>query len=275
MTPIPRCFREDDLLDVVHGDGIDAGEGLVQEHELGLLDQGPGDLQAPSLPPGEGVGLALPEVGDGELVQEGFQAVLPLLLPKGEGLQDGQDVLLHRELAEDRGLLGQVAHPQAGPLVHGDLGDVPVVQEDLPPVRGDEPHHHVEGGGLPCPVGPQEPHDLPLLDLQVHAVHHLAPLIDLGEPRSPEAAPGAGGRLYRGRRSDLGFGDVPVVGRRDRLLGFVHGHGVTSSSGTAAAGPGAALPRSGSSWMPRTFPSVSSRSTSPSTKCTTMRSART
>ena len=40
---------EDDALDVLHGDGVDTGERLVQEDEVGVDGQGTGDLGAATL----------------------------------------------------------------------------------------------------------------------------------------------------------------------------------------------------------------------------------
>src|SRR5256885_12218978 len=45
LFPYTTLFRSD----VVHGDRIDARERLVQQHEFGLGDERPGNLQAPPL----------------------------------------------------------------------------------------------------------------------------------------------------------------------------------------------------------------------------------
>ena len=62
------------LLDVVHGDGIDAGERLVEHHELGLRHQRARDLEPPPLAARERVGLAVPQVLDAELVEQRLEA---------------------------------------------------------------------------------------------------------------------------------------------------------------------------------------------------------
>src|SRR5579872_4748008 len=62
--------------------------------------------------------------------------------------EDGEDVLLDVELAEDGGFLGQVAHAEAGALVHGQLGDVLAVEGDLASIGRDLAGGHAEAGGL-------------------------------------------------------------------------------------------------------------------------------
>jgi hypothetical protein len=46
---------EHDALDLEDGDRIDAREGLVEQDELGLEGQGPGDLKPPALAAREAV----------------------------------------------------------------------------------------------------------------------------------------------------------------------------------------------------------------------------
>jgi hypothetical protein len=95
----------DDLLDVVDGNGIDAGKWLIQHHELGLRHQSSGDFQAPALTARELKSLALPEMRDAELGEQSFQPVSPFLGRNRKRFEDRQDVVFDRKLSEDRGLL--------------------------------------------------------------------------------------------------------------------------------------------------------------------------
>jgi hypothetical protein len=70
-----------------------------------------------------------------------------------QGLEDRQDVLLHRELPEHRGFLRQVADPEPSAAVHRELRDVAAAEEDLAPVRPEESNDHVERRRLPGSVG--------------------------------------------------------------------------------------------------------------------------
>ena len=89
-------------------------------------------------------------------------------------LEHAQDIFLHAQFAEYGSLLGEIADAVLGPLVHGEMGDLGLVEEDLPPIGLDQPHDHVEGGGLAGPVRPQQPDDLPLVHFQGNPPDHLA-----------------------------------------------------------------------------------------------------
>src|SRR5258708_27705493 len=86
-------------LNVVHRDRVDAGERLVQQHELGLGDERPGDLEA-AAPAARQLEPPLTAPGfDRQLVE---QAPEPLMLPALVGWQrlpDRHDVLFARERA--------------------------------------------------------------------------------------------------------------------------------------------------------------------------------
>jgi hypothetical protein len=83
-----------------------------------------------------------------------------------QGLEHGEQVLGHRHLPEDRGLLAQVAHAQARSLEHGQPRHVVPVEQDLAAVRRDHPHGHAEGRGLARAVGPEQADDLALVDVE-------------------------------------------------------------------------------------------------------------
>ena len=95
----------DDLLQIVHGDRIDAGEWLIQHHVAGLAAQCPRDLRAPPLTPGKVVSGRVRDVSQSEL-REQLLAAAPCVLPvETTQLQHGQYVLLDAHASEDRGLL--------------------------------------------------------------------------------------------------------------------------------------------------------------------------
>ena len=110
----------DDVLDVLHGDGVDAGEGFVEEEEHGVVGQSAGNLGAAAFAAGELDALAVAYVLEAELVEERLE--LGLLLVGGEvlaELEDGHDVVGHSHLAKDGGLLGEVSHTHLRAAVHG------------------------------------------------------------------------------------------------------------------------------------------------------------
>ena len=84
------------------------GQGIEKVYKY-LYD--PAD-NVPPLDESEG-GLALLEqewVGEVEFIQQVFQAQGAFGAGKLAGLENGQDVLFHREFAEDGGFLGEVAN---------------------------------------------------------------------------------------------------------------------------------------------------------------------
>ena len=60
----------DNVLDVLHGDGVDACEGFVEEEEHGVVGEGPGNLGATALAAGELDALAVAYVLEVELVEQ-------------------------------------------------------------------------------------------------------------------------------------------------------------------------------------------------------------
>ena len=178
----------DDVLDVLHGDRVDPGEGFVQQDELRVHGEGAGDLAAAAFTAGELDTLALAHLGEVEFVDEPFQALLPLGLGHPAGglghLHDGHDVVLHRHLAEHGGLLREVADPLLGTLVHRELRDLLVVQEDLAVIRNHLSRNHIETRRLAGAVRAEEADDLSLVDLHRDALHHGADAVFLDKVRA-------------------------------------------------------------------------------------------
>ena len=117
-----------DLLHLVDRDRVDAAERLVQQQQLGAGDQRAGDLQPPLFAAAQRVGLALGQARQVQFLQQVLQPHRALLALHPAGFQDGQDVLLDRELAEDRRFLRQVADAQPRPLVHRQPGDIAALE---------------------------------------------------------------------------------------------------------------------------------------------------
>ena len=63
--------------------------------------------------------------------------------------------------------------PRLRPAVDRESRDVAALEMDGPGIRPHKPHDHVERGRLAGAVGPQQPHDLPLVDVDAHTVHDL------------------------------------------------------------------------------------------------------
>src|SRR5262249_31192274 len=86
------------------------------------------------------------------------------------------------ELAEDAGVLGEVAHAEAGAAVHGQGGDVPADEGDLALVGGDLSGGHAEAGGLAGAGGAEQADDLADVHVAIDAIDDLASAVDLHQP---------------------------------------------------------------------------------------------
>src|SRR5690606_23652306 len=131
-----------------------------------------------------------------------LQPFLPLLLRERQRLEDRHDVLLDRQLPEDRRLLGQVADPTPRAPVHGNVGHVLIIQIDAARVRGNQAHDHVESRGLTRAVRAEQPHDFPLRDAQIDLVHHPALAVHLDQ--APRDQPARAARLGLFRPAGIG-----------------------------------------------------------------------
>ena len=70
----------DDILNIFHGDGVNAGEGFVQENELGVYGKGTGNLAAAAFTSGELNAQGFADLGEIELVYKAFHAGHALFL---------------------------------------------------------------------------------------------------------------------------------------------------------------------------------------------------
>ena len=170
-----------DGLDVGHGDGVNTRERFVQQEERGVAREGARNLEAAAFATRAAHRLRLADMRNLEFLEQFLQAALAFAALHVLRLEDGHDVVLDGELAEDGGFLRQVAEPQAGALVHGLVRHLHVVQEDVPRVGTDHAHDHVERGRLPGTVGPEQADNLALRHADGHVAHHLASAVDLAQ----------------------------------------------------------------------------------------------
>src|SRR5258708_1546130 len=159
QDPQPSVAQSmDEPLQVVHGDGIHPGERLVEEHELGVGEQAARDLRPPALAPRERLAQRPGDAQQAELAEQLVGALALRPLGERRGLfQHEEEVLAHRQLAEDRRLLRQVADAEPRPLVQGQAREVAVAEPNLAAVGGQQTDDAVEAGGLAGAVGPEEP----------------------------------------------------------------------------------------------------------------------
>src|SRR5262249_52455281 len=113
----------DDLLYIQHRDGIDAGEGLVEQDEAGTGRERSRDLDAPALAAGERERGRLTQMRYVEVAQQAREPGFDLLLGEVLQLEHRANVLLHGQLAEHRSFLRQVRYPHAGAAMHREVAD--------------------------------------------------------------------------------------------------------------------------------------------------------
>jgi len=200
----------DDRLDVQNGDRIDSGERLVQQDETGSDRQRAGDLQATPLAAGE---LIPPGPPHRDEIEVGDQLVHPASLlgaAKTEGLEHGAEVAFDRQSPEHGGLLREIADALLRPEIHGQVGDLGVIEEHPAPVRPRQSDHDVEGRRLAGAVGPKQPDDLSLGDLDRHVLDHGPAPVHLPDVLGADAVAGCG-RLRHGS-------PAPATGLPDGLI---------------------------------------------------------
>src|SRR5690606_15101917 len=102
--------------------GVEAGRGLVDEQDVGVLQEGAGDADALALPAGELVGALVELVGDPDALEELVGAVDGARREAPEPTAPeayvaelaGEDVLHHGQAVDERELLED--HPDAAPF---------------------------------------------------------------------------------------------------------------------------------------------------------------
>ena len=157
-------------------DGIQPHEGLVHEDQPGLVDPCGDDRQLLFHAVGVG-GDGLGQIG-GQLepVPHGPDHLLSLRGGNGEDVRDEVQILDPAHEVVEIGIVRDVGD---GPLDrHGILTHGRPVHADLPAVKGQNPRHGLQGGGLTRSVVADEAADFPRRDAQRQVVH--SPLSAVG-----------------------------------------------------------------------------------------------
>src|SRR5690606_19972608 len=96
-TDASGCQMADKLLDVGHGNGIDACERLVEQHEIRLARQGTCDFEATTLTARQCDGRGFPEMPDMEFLQKGIEGPFTLLAALLDNFENCADIVFDRE----------------------------------------------------------------------------------------------------------------------------------------------------------------------------------
>ena len=210
--------------------GVEARSGLVEDEELGPVDERRRQPHAPLHPPGEPLHAAVRLGGEADPLQEGRGRRPPRPARHAVERAGGLDALPCREEGMEVRLLGHVAGPASGFTVARGEAE----HAGLPRGGGVEAEKEPQSRGLAGPVGPQQAdHGTPGHD-EVEAVEGLD-----GIRPGPAAVPlGEAAGLDGG---DVGHGRHPGGGR-NRMDTMIGGGGRGGKAGGASAwADGAAL----------------------------------
>ena len=127
---VHRLELGDDVLDVFHGDRVDAGEGFIEQDKLRVDGQRPGNFAAAAFATRELDTLALADFLEAELVDQRLEPLQPVFFVEAGHLHDREDIVFHAHAAENGGFLCQVTDSLLGALVHGKPGDFLFAEED-------------------------------------------------------------------------------------------------------------------------------------------------
>ena len=116
-------------------------------------------------------------MGDVEVVQQQVQFATGFVALESGYLEDGKDVFLDRELAEDRCFLRQVADAKPRPLVNGEMGGVGTVNPDFSCIGRNKPDDHVKAGGFAGTVGAEQTDHFTAFDIQGDILDHRAAFV--------------------------------------------------------------------------------------------------
>lgn len=162
---------------------VEGAERLVEEEHLRVVDQGAGDGDALLLAAGQLVRLALREVAE---LNE-LQHVVDLLLHRLDAApaQTEGDVLGDVQVREERVALKDGVD---GPLVRGQVGDVPAAERDGAGGGLLQPRDHPQGGGLAAAGRSEQGEEGALGDGQVERLDGGEGTVRLADPGEADVA---------------------------------------------------------------------------------------
>ncbi len=194
---------QDDVPDQPAADGIEPGHRLVEDDELGIVDQGLGDSRPLHHPLREAADGGVGGSSKAHEVEKVLSALPPLPRAEAEQAAGVVQVFARREVVVEIGMLGKVTHlvPPGGVSL-----SMPEDGEGAA-VRMEETRDDLQGRGLTRAVGPEVAEDLPGSNLEVQVredgdgpLSQVPDGVALGEPRGDQRQ-GRGGRSHAARRA--------------------------------------------------------------------------
>jgi hypothetical protein len=187
---------DDQMVDGVDEDGVEAGGRLVEEDDLRLGDERPRDGDALAHAAGDLGGVFVPHLREADLSQGLLRPRQELGRRKPAALPDGeQDVVQHAERVEERPALEHdaeaLADPVEGPPAEG--SHVLAVDHHAPGVGPDQPEEVPEQHGLAASRASDDDHQLGLRDLEVDPAEDLLGPKALAEALDADQGSGSAG----------------------------------------------------------------------------------
>ncbi len=163
--------KQDQLSDIVDGERVDAGERLVEQHEVRIDSEATRDLATTTLTARKRGDRALRDLLEPEATDELPRLLVHVRVGEILDLEGHGDVVEDAQTTEEARFLRQIADALPGPVVEGEPPDFLFVQLDLAAfVRENEPDHHVENRRLAGAVRAQKPDHAAATQLDRHAV---------------------------------------------------------------------------------------------------------
>src|SRR4051812_40303345 len=112
-----------------------------------------------------------------EFIQECFQLFTLIFLRQSGHLQDGFDIIFDRQFSENGCLLWQITKAKLSPFIHGQPGDIAVVEKNLTLVWLDQSDDHVKCCCFSRSVWAQKTYDFALFNINRNMVDHGSVMI--------------------------------------------------------------------------------------------------
>src|SRR5438105_15446795 len=158
-----------------------------------------------------------------QLIEQRLEALAAFDVIEIQRLEDGEHVLLDRQLAKDGGLLREVPDARSCALIHGERGDVASVEKDPAFFRPDQARDHVKRRRLPRPIWTQQADDFSLREIQGYVVDDAPAFVGLHEMLGFQAAAAAHDRMLAAHRfaaRDRVFGQLEKMRGCGRTVGW-------------------------------------------------------
>lgn len=165
------------LLHVGNSDGIDPREGFVKKNEGGAGDKRASDFEAAAFATGESIRTTFREALNAKFLKEFVGAPIHFRARDGERFEDGHDVFVGGEAAEDGRFLREVSDAHLSAFTHRYARDVLVVENDPSLCGTDDTNDHIKGGGFSGAVGTEKANNLTGVDLNVDTVDDVALIV--------------------------------------------------------------------------------------------------